>query len=93
MGEEFEGFDGEKEEENEIVKQLEQQASMGAPPAERKQSDGEREWIERLVAKHGEDFEKMARDRRLNPMQQTPADIKRRVKKWKAKGGVVSVEN
>ncbi|KUJ19908.1 60S ribosomal subunit biogenesis protein-like protein Nop16 [Mollisia scopiformis] len=93
MGEEFEGFESEKEEENEIVKQLEEQASMGAPPAERKQSDREKEWIERLVAKYGDDFGKMARDRRLNPMQQTPADIKRRVGKWKAKGGVVSVEN
>jgi nucleolar protein 16 len=91
-GEEFEGFDGEKTEENEIVKQLEEQASMGAPPTERKQSDREKEWIERLVAKYGEDYGKMARDMRLNPMQQTPADIKRRVGKWKTKGGAVSVE-
>ncbi|CZR59185.1 related to chicken microfibril-associated protein [Phialocephala subalpina] len=91
-GEEFEGFDGEKTEENEIVKQLEEQASMGALPTERKQSDREKEWIERLVAKYGEDYGKMARDMRLNPMQQTPADIKRRVGKWKTKGGAVSVE-
>lgn len=91
-GEEFEGFDGDKGEQNQIVKQLEEQASMGAPPAERKQSDREKEWIERMVVKYGDDYVKMSRDRRLNPMQQTPADIKRRVGKWKAKGGKVGVE-
>lgn len=91
-GEEFDGFEGEKPVENEIVKQLEAQASMIAPPTERKQSDREREWIERLVAKHGDDYGKMSRDMKLNPMQQTPADIKRRVGKWKAKGGVVATE-
>jgi nucleolar protein 16 len=91
-GEEFQGFDGDKEGQNEIVKQLEEQASMGAPPAERKQSDREKEWIEGLVGKYGDDYIKMSRDRRLNPFQQTPADIKRRVGKWRAKGGEVSVE-
>merc|ERR1711900_35700 len=78
-----------KKSQNEIVRKLEEQASMVAEKKERTQSEREREWIERLVGKWGEDFEKMARDRRLNPMQQTPADIKRRVGKWKAKGGVL----
>jgi len=80
-GEEFAGFDGQK---NEIVRQLEEQASMGAEKKERKQSEREREWIERLVAKYGEDYQRMARDMRLNPMQQTAADIGKRVGKWKA---------
>ncbi|KAH7393279.1 60S ribosomal subunit biogenesis protein-like protein Nop16 [Cadophora sp. MPI-SDFR-AT-0126] len=101
-GEVFEGFDGEgngesgkaaskkgKKSQNEIVRRLEEQASMVPEKKERSQSEREREWIERLVGKWGEDYEKMARDRRLNPMQQTPADIKRRVRKWKAKGGVL----
>lgn len=87
-GEEFDGF-GEK---NQIIKQLEEQASMGAEKRERQQSDREKEWIERLVRKHGENFDKMARDMRLNPMQQTAADIKRRVAKWQANGGTVSIE-
>lgn len=94
-GEEFSGFDtdnGNKKESNEIVRKLEEQASMVAEKKERLQSDREREWIERLVAKHGEDFAKMARDMKLNPMQQTAADIKKRVGKWKSKGGVVPVE-
>jgi nucleolar protein 16 len=93
-GEEFEGFDGEGEtkEKNEIVKQLEEQALMGAEKVPRKQSEREREWIERLVAKHGDNYERMARDMRLNPMQQTAADIGRRVGKWKASGAAVSPE-
>ncbi|CZT52236.1 related to chicken microfibril-associated protein [Rhynchosporium secalis] len=92
-GEVFEGFEGEvapkNKSKNEIVRKLEEQASMIPEKKERSQSEREREWIERLVGKWGEDFEKMARDRKLNPMQQTPADIKRRVGKWKAKGGVL----
>ena len=93
-GEEFEGFgrdSGNKKETNDIVRKLEEQASMGAEKKARRQSDREREWIERLVGKYGEDFQKMARDLRLNPMQQTPADIRRRIEKWKASGGSASV--
>ncbi|KAL2067938.1 hypothetical protein VTL71DRAFT_16036 [Oculimacula yallundae] len=93
-GEVFEGFEGEtagkkKKSKNDIVRKLEEQASMVPEKKERSQSEREREWIERLVGKWGEDYEKMARDRKLNPFQQTPADIKRRVGKWKAKGGVL----
>jgi nucleolar protein 16 len=93
-GEEFEGFNGEPghKETNNIVKQLEEQASMAAEKKERKQSEREREWIEKLVAKYGDDYQKMARDMRLNPMQQTAADIGRRVSKWKASGGSLSVK-
>jgi nucleolar protein 16 len=71
---------------------LEEQASMGKEKTKRKQSDREREWIERLVGRWGENYGKMARDRRLNPMQQTETDIRRRVDKWKAEGGCVAVE-
>jgi nucleolar protein 16 len=93
--EEFEGFgedSGTKMETNDIVRKLEEQASMGAEKKERRQSDREREWIGRLVGKYGEDFQKMARDLRLNPMQQTPADIRRRIEKWKASGRGATVE-
>ena len=93
-GEEFQGFDGkgEPKEKNPIVQQLEEMASMEAEKTERRQSEREREWIGRLVGKHGEDYQRMARDMKLNPMQQTSADIGRRVAKWKATGGTVSVE-
>lgn len=91
--EEFTGFEDEAPKpQNDIIRQLEEQASFVGEKKERKQSDREKEWIERLVGKHGEDYTKMSRDRRLNPMQQTEADIKRRVQKWKAAGGTVLVE-
>ncbi|EKD14841.1 uncharacterized protein L3040_003941 [Drepanopeziza brunnea f. sp. 'multigermtubi'] len=85
----FEGFGGEggKKEKNEIVRRLEEQAAMVGEKRERGQSEREREWIERLVKAYGEDFQKMARDRKLNPMQQTPNDLRRRIGKWKAKYG------
>ncbi|TAQ84591.1 hypothetical protein B7494_g7093 [Chlorociboria aeruginascens] len=83
FGEEF----GEEEgvEKNEIVMRLEEQAARGEDKKERKQSSREKEWIERLVEKWGADFTAMSRDRRLNPMQQTEADIRRRVGIWKSK--------
>ncbi|ERF72770.1 hypothetical protein EPUS_09360 [Endocarpon pusillum Z07020] len=49
----------------------------------RQQSKREEEWIATLVAKYGDNTGAMARDRRLNPMQQTEADIGRRVMKWR----------
>lgn len=83
-GETFEGFGTERIEQNEVIRKLEEQAASGAEKKERKQSEREREWIERLVGKYHEDYAKMARDMKLNPMQQTAADIKKRVEKWKA---------
>lgn len=74
---------------NEIVALLEEQARSGKEKKDRTQSDREKEWIQGLVEKHGDDYGKMMRDRKLNPMQQTAADIKRRVDKWKANGGEV----
>ncbi|KAJ8109720.1 hypothetical protein OPT61_g7254 [Boeremia exigua] len=69
---------------NPVISELEEAARNGARKAPRKQSDREGEWLERLSNKYGEDYGKMARDRKLNPMQQTEADIKKRMKKWKA---------
>ena len=48
----------------------------------RKQSQREQEWIEQMVDKYGQDIRSMSRDRKLNPNQQTEADIRRRVKLW-----------
>jgi len=90
----FEGLDGEEGEskgQNEIIRRLEEQAARQPEKKERSQSEREKEWIERLVGRWGEDYAKMARDRKLNPMQQTEKDIARRVSKWKAKGGSVAV--
>lgn len=70
------------EPENPVIKQLEEAAMNGARKAPRGQSQREQEWVERLVNKYGDDYAKMARDLKLNLMQQTAADIKKRVVKW-----------
>lgn len=67
-----------------VVRQLEALARSEVKKI-RTQSDREKEWIESLIAKHGRDFKKMARDRKLNPFQQTEGDIRRRVMKWEMK--------
>ena len=91
--EDFEGFDsrgGERTETNPIVQQLEDMAARAPEKTPRKQSEREREWIERLVGKYGEDCKRMARDMKLNPMQQTEADIRKRVEKWRSSGGAAT---
>lgn len=81
------GVAGAPGEPNEVVRRLEQQAGRGEEKRERKQSEREREWCARLVARWGGDFRAMVRDRRLNPMQQTEGDLRRRIGKWRASGG------
>jgi nucleolar protein 16 len=90
--------EGEEEEDDEdtrdapsksnVVAALEQEAADEAERIARKrprqQSKREEEWLGRLVAKYGQDTRAMARDRKLNPMQQTEPDIQRRLKKWLA---------
>ncbi|RYP72150.1 hypothetical protein DL771_004384 [Monosporascus sp. 5C6A] len=67
-----------------IVRQLEAEANRPVEKKPRTQSKREREWVAELVRKHGDDVRAMVRDRVLNPMQQTEADIARRIRKWKA---------
>lgn len=71
----------EDENTTEIVKSLIEQSHNPAPKMARYQSEAEREWLERLIKKHGDDTSAMARDLKLNPMQQTARDIARRIKK------------
>jgi nucleolar protein 16 len=67
----------------EVIAKLEALAASGERKTPRTQSAREAEWIERLVTKHGDDYRAMSRDARLNRMQQSEGDIRRRVKKWK----------
>ncbi|EAW23811.1 66S preribosome component NOP16 [Aspergillus fischeri NRRL 181] len=71
-----------------IVQQLERQADQEGQAVKAKkprhQSKREEEWIMRLIERHGENYSAMARDRKLNPMQQSEGDLKRRIRKWKA---------
>ncbi|KAK0720424.1 ribosome biogenesis protein Nop16 [Lasiosphaeris hirsuta] len=64
-----------------VIRQLEREANMPVETKARYQSERELEWLQSLVAKYGDDRGAMARDRKLNPMQQTAADITRRLKK------------
>lgn len=67
-----------------VVDQLEAEASRPTEAHKRHQSQQEREWLARLVARHGDDTAAMARDLKLNPMQQTAANISKRLKIYKA---------
>ncbi|EPS29696.1 hypothetical protein PDE_04646 [Penicillium oxalicum 114-2] len=70
-----------------VVQQLERQADLEGVGEKAKkprhQSTREGEWISRLIEKHGDNLSAMARDRKLNPMQQSEGDIRRRINKWK----------
>ncbi|KAJ5132375.1 hypothetical protein N7448_006533 [Penicillium atrosanguineum] len=70
-----------------IVQQLERQADREGQVAKSKKprylSEREVEWITRLVEKHGDNLAAMVRDRKLNPMQQTEGDLRRRIDQWK----------
>lgn len=79
----YEGWSGFREDNDkpEVLRALEREASRPTEKAVRHQSGRELEWLQRLVDRHGEDTAAMARDMKLNPMQQTAADIRRRLKK------------
>ncbi|KAK4453661.1 ribosome biogenesis protein Nop16 [Podospora aff. communis PSN243] len=77
-GKEWGGIDADAPE---VLKALEAQMNVSVQARVRHQSEREREWLEDLVKRHGEDVEAMMRDRKLNPMQQTAADIRKRLKK------------
>ncbi len=69
---------------NPVIKQLEEIARKPRPKIRRKQTAVEQAWIEELVSTYGDNYTKMFWDRRLNPLQRTENDIRKRVEKWKA---------
>ena len=82
--EEWSGFGGGDEEDGdrpEVLRALEREANRPTEKTVRHQSERELDWLKRLADKHGDDTSAMARDVKLNPMQQTAADIRRRLKK------------
>lgn len=77
-----------------IVEQLEAAAMMAGikKTRPRMQSRREEEWIEALVSRWGENYKGMMTDRRLNRMQQSEGDLRRRIERWKAGRGNIAVE-
>lgn len=85
-------LDNKKEEhtESEIIKKLEEQAIKHASVVrERKQSERESEWLKSLYEKHGDDYNKMMWDKKLNIYQQSAGDLKKRINKWKKANNIV----
>lgn len=75
-----------------IVKSLEREAAIPSAPKKRKQSDREKAFLQKLIDKYGVDdargcFDRMSRDPQLNVMQQSPGDLRKRVRRYlKVKG-------
>jgi nucleolar protein 16 len=58
-------------------------ASKPSVPNIRHASDLESQWLQKLLDKYGDDYDRMVWDKELNPMQHTPAQLKRKIKKWR----------
>lgn len=72
-----------------VVAELEAQAReegrrLAQKKGPRRQSKREEAWIASLVEKHGDDISAMVQDMKLNPMQQSEGDIRRRIRIWRA---------
>ncbi|KAF5858080.1 Nucleolar protein 16 [Aspergillus alliaceus] len=72
---------------NMVVQQLERQADKEGNAVKAKKprhlSQREVEWVTRLIERHGDNISAMVRDKKLNPMQQTEGDLRRRIRKFK----------
>ncbi|KAL8919305.1 MAG: hypothetical protein Q9208_006870 [Pyrenodesmia sp. 3 TL-2023] len=79
----MQGAGGDREGRGVVPELMAQAAKGGGKKRPRKQSQREEEWVERLVGAYGDDVGRMARDRKLNPLQQSEGDIGRRVRLWK----------
>ena len=76
-------------EQTEVVRGLEAEASRHVAKYRPKQSAGERDFVVELVAKYGDDYTAMTRDMKINYMQRSEGDLKRRIKRWRDAGGML----
>lgn len=72
-----------------VVRSLQQEASKPAVKYKFHQSEGERSFVQALVKKYGDDYGKMARDMKINYMQRSEGDLKRRIRRWRDAGGTL----
>lgn len=82
-GHEWGGIVDAEDDATEVIKSLVEESKNPAEKTPRHQSGREKEWLDELIAKHGDNMNAMAKDRQLNPMQQTAMDIARRIRKMK----------
>lgn len=75
---------GQVDDRTEVFKALEAEANRPREKKIRTTSPREREWLQSLIDRYGDDTKAMARDHKLNPMQQTASDISRRLKKMRS---------
>jgi nucleolar protein 16 len=66
-----------------LTEELMEIAAQPSIPTVRHPTKLEVHWLQQLVDTYGEDYEGMMKDKELNPMQHTPAQLKRKIKKWK----------
>ncbi|EME87840.1 uncharacterized protein MYCFIDRAFT_75674 [Pseudocercospora fijiensis CIRAD86] len=79
---------GEVGAQTETVKALEAAARRPAAKHKRRQPEGEVRFLRELVEKYGEDYGKMARDTKINYMQRSEGDLKKRIKKLRDSSGL-----
>ncbi|KAJ1960246.1 Nucleolar protein 16 [Dispira parvispora] len=66
----------------ELIRELEEHAA-NVQVVERAPPRPERQALQKLIAKHGDDYESMAMDIKLNVLQRAPGDLRRRCERYR----------
>ncbi|VEU19412.1 DEKNAAC100186 [Brettanomyces naardenensis] len=69
-------------EDSEVVKQLRELAERKKVKKEKKLGEMEAEALKDLYEKYGDDYEAMKWDKKLNPFQLSPGQLKRKLQRW-----------